>query len=120
MHCISCGRDREFERVAVGRAERPVFGVVCVDCERRHLGPLFNDTATTEGCCLCGDDAEYAVPEWDAIGVGEDDGALEFLEYTIDADTPHLCEAHFDEIAKETAAVESDAITSVRSAAADD
>jgi len=119
MHCISCGRDREFERVAVGRAERPVFGVVCAECERRHLGPLVNETAADDGCCLCGEAGEYAIPEWDAIGVSEDDGVLEFLEYTIDAGTPHLCASHFDEIAKETAAVESDAITSVRAAADD-
>lgn len=119
MHCISCGRERQFERVAVGRADRPVFGVVCADCEKRHLGPLVNGTATDDGCCLCDGDAAYAVPEWDAIGVSEDDGALEFLEYTIDARTPHLCADHFDEIAKETAAVQSDAITSVRAAADD-
>jgi hypothetical protein len=121
MHCVSCGLDRKFERVAVGRGERPVFGSVCRDCEKRHLGPLVTDgDVEAAGCCLCGGEGAYAVPEWDAIGVSEDDGALEFLEYTIDESTPHLCESHFDEMANETAAEASDAITSVRSAAADD
>lgn len=102
MDCLSCGRAAEFERVVVGRAERPVFGVLCRDCERRHLGPLVTDAVvSTDGCCLCAGDGLYALPEWDAIGVSEEDGELEFLEYAIESTTPSVCEEHYRAFADE-------------------
>jgi len=118
MDCLSCGRAAEFERVVVGRADRPVFGVLCRECEKRHLGPLVTDAdVSADGCCLCPGDGVYALPEWDAIGVSEDDGELEFLEYSIESTTPSVCEEHYQAFADPDLAVDA---TGSSSAVADD
>lgn len=96
MNCIRCGADAAFDRIVVGR-QRPVFGTLCVACERPVLGAA--GAVAGEDCAFCAERGAYAVPVWDAIGVSEADGSLQFLEYDIDPTTPRLCPDHYDELA---------------------
>jgi hypothetical protein len=119
MNCIGCGQAAEFERIVVGRTERPVFGVLCRDCEGRHLGPLVNGRAPEgERCCLCESDGVYALPVWDALCV-DDGGDVELLEYSVDGDTPRLCGDHLNGVVADDAPIEDDPFGSARVAADD-
>ena len=94
MICAYCGDTTEYNRqIRIEGKEVPIGGL-CLSCENTQFGDLHTDPVTSRECYLCGEQAEYVLPEhqleYDDSNVSECCIEGFFVTET----TPRLCGKH--------------------------
>lgn len=103
MHCTACRLRSAYNRAVVDVVRSEAVGCLCTGCIADFFGKSlqqYERNGTT--CVLCDRDGFTALPKWEAITV-ESEGDIRIcgVDFAVTAETPHLCDHHFDELRDE-------------------